>query len=428
MFSAPFDCLKAPPAHPERIVSFPEARAIVEQCATQLLTTRTVGTEFVDLLSAAGRVLADEIEADRDIPPFHRATRDGFVVLAPDVAQATEAAPVLLHVVGETKAGAPQYSAALKTGEALEIMTGAPVPSGDQHAVVMLEHTARSESELRVRGPVRAGENIVPAGSEAAQGATLLRSGHRLDCAAIAMAAGEGRSYLSVYAKPRIAILSTGDELVEIDVTPQPYQIRNSNSYSLAAQVTAAGGEPLRLPIAPDDPSRLRELIAGGLKSDLLLISGGVSMGKYDFVEQVLAEFRAKPLFTGALIQPGRPIVFGKVEATDNAERYFFGLPGNPVSTMVTFELFVRPMLEALSGSAPRPLPLVQARLRSEIKTKPGLTRFLPAHLDRSEVQTVPWHGSGDIVAVAQANCCVVIPPDRNIFAAGDLIDVLLRG
>ena len=426
MFSAPFDCLKAALAHAERIVSFPEARAIVEQCATQLLTTRTVGTEFVDLLSAAGRVLADEIEADRDIPPFHRATRDGFVVLAPDVAQATEAAPVLLYVVGETKAGAPQYSAALKSGEALEIMTGAPVPSGDQHAVVMLEHTARSESELRVRGPVRAGENIVPAGSEAAQGATLLRSGHRLDCAAIAVAAGEGRSYLSVYAKPRIAILSTGDELVEIDAVPKPHQIRNSNSYSLAVQVIAAGGEPLQLPIARDNLSRLRELLAEGLKADLLLISGGVSAGKYDFVEQVLAEFAAEPLFTGALIQPGKPIVFGRVSTP--VQHYFFGLPGNPVSTMVTFELFVRPMLDALSGSAPRPLPLVQARLRSEIKTKPGLTRFLPAHLDRSEVETVPWHGSGDIVAVAQANCCVVIPPDRNIFAAGDLIDVLLRG
>ena len=414
-------------AHAERIVSFPEARSIVEECGNQLLRTRSLATEIVDLLGSAGRVLAEKVTADRNIPPFHRAARDGFVVLAASVAQATDATPVVLRIVGETKAGAPQYSEPLKPGNALEIMTGAPAPKCDDCAVAMLEHTTRNGNELRVMRPVRSGENIVAAGSEASRGDVLLRPGRRLDSASIAVAASMGKSRLAVYRRPRVAILSTGDELVEINATPEAYQIRNSNSYSLAAQVTAAGGEPVRLPIAPDDPSRLRELLAEGLKSDLLLISGGVSMGKYDFVEQVLAEFRAALLFTGARIQPGKPIVFGKTVAADNIERYFFGLPGNPVSTMVTFELFVRPMLDALSGTAPRALPVVQARLRSEIKTKPGLTRFLPARLDRAEVETVPWQGSGDIVAVAQANCCVVIPPDRSAFAAGDVVEVLLR-
>ena len=411
--------------HAERIVSFEEGRAIVEQCAKQLLAARTFAAESVDLLSATGRVLAEEIEADRDIPPFHRATRDGFVVLAPDVAQATEVAPVLLRIVGETKAGAQKYTTPLRSGEALEIMTGAPVPTGDQHAVVMLEYTARSGNELHVRRPVRAGENIVPTGSEAAKGTTLLPSGLRLDYAAIAVAASAGRSYLSVYTKPRIAILSTGDELVEIDVDPKPHQIRNSNGYSLAAQVIAAGGEPRRLPIAPDNLPRLRELLAEGLKSDLLLISGGVSAGKYDFVEQVLTEFGAEPLFTGALIQPGKPVVFGRLPIP--VQRYFFGLPGNPVSTMVTFELFAHPLVEALGGAPPHPLPLVQARLGSEVKTKIGLTRFLPARLERSQVELMRWQGSGDIVAAARANCYLVVPPDRPVIAPGELVQVLLR-
>ena len=165
-----------------------------------------------------------------------------------------------------------------------------------------------------------------------------------------------------------------------------------------------------------------------GLKSDLLLLSGGVSMGKYDLVEQVLAEFGAEFLFTGALIQPGRPIVFGRIPlAAGGAGAYFFGLPGNPVSTMVTFELFAKPMIDALAGAPPRPLPLLQARLKAEIKTKTGLTRFLPALLSGSQVELVRWQGSGDIVATAQANCYVVIPPDRAVIAAGEMVEVLIR-
>ena len=197
------------------------------------------------------------------------------------------------------------------------------------------------------------------------------------------MAASVGRSRLLVYSKPKVAILSTGDEIVDIDVPPAATQIRNSNSYSLAAQVQAAGGEPVLLPIAPDEPARLRELISDGLESDLLLLAGGVSMGKYDLVEQVLAEFQAEFFFTGAQIQPGKPIVFGRVPCgrgrlareqlpSTPDKVYFFGLPGNPVSTMVTFELFVRPILEALAGMPLRKLAFLQARLKSEIKPKPA--------------------------------------------------------
>jgi molybdopterin molybdotransferase len=229
---------------------------------------------------------------------------------------------------------------------------------------------------------------------------------------------------------------------VDIDVPPAANQIRNSNSYSLAAQVQAAGGEPILLPIAPDEPARLRELIADGLESDLLLLAGGVSMGKYDLVEPVLAEFQAEFLFTGAQIQPGKPIVFGRVPSDRGrpahelppsyaAHVYFFGLPGNPISTMVTFELFARPVLEALAGLSPRKLAFLKARLQSEIKTKTGLKRFLPGiqsgEFEEAEVELAGWHGSGDVAAMTRSNCYVVIPPDRERIPAGEWVSILLR-
>jgi molybdopterin molybdotransferase len=247
-----------------------------------------------------------------------------------------------------------------------------------------------------------------------------------------------------------VAVLSTGDELVEIDAMPGAAQIRNSNSYSLAAQIEEAGGEAVRLPVAPDEPVRLRELIEEGLSHDLLLLTGGVSMGKYDLVEQVLGELGAEFYFTGAKIQPGKPVVFGACGAdalarTDSlfaagtragapaphdSRHYFFGLPGNPVSTMVTFELFVRPMIAALGGMKPEPLIFLKARLKSEVRAKTGLTRFLPARItgefENAEVEVAAWQGSGDIASLARANCYLVIPPDREQFAAGEAVSVLL--
>jgi len=237
-------------------------------------------------------------------------------------------------------------------------------------------------------------------------------------------------------------VLSTGDEIIEINLQPGPNQIRNSNSYSLASQTLAAGGEPALLPIAPDQPKRLKKLIEKGLTTDLLLLTGGVSMGKYDLVEQVLGKLNAEFFFTGAQIQPGRPIVFGRCDTgprgvgaptreKHDKYTYFFGLPGNPVSTMVTFELFARPILQALAGIRPNKLIFLHARLKSEIKTKTGLKRFLPAVLsgefEHAEVELARWQGSGDIAATARANCYIVIPPDRESIPAGESVPVLMR-
>lgn len=405
---------------PPSILTFEEARHVVEGHAAQV---RPRIKEKVELLASIGRVLADPIAADRDFPPFRRVMRDGYALRAADLTSL----PVTLEVIGEIKAGAapealPREVAA---GQAAAIMTGAPAPEGAD-AVVMVEYTSLSGQRVTVTRAVARGDNIVAAGSEARKGQVLLHHGTRMDYGAIALAASVGLQSVSVFRRPEIAILSTGDEIVEIGERPGPHQIRNSNSYSLAAQVQDAGGVPKMLGIARDEAAHLRGLIEQGLKHDLLLLTGGVSMGRYDLVEQVLAELGAEFFFTGAQIQPGRPVVFGRLQ-----ERYFFGLPGNPISTMVTFELFARPLLEALAGMAARELSFVHARLKSEIKTKTGLRRFLPGLLsgefEQAEVELAGWHGSGDVAAMARSNCYIVIPADRERIAAGEWVAILMR-
>lgn len=424
------------------VLSFEDARRVVEEHAAQIAPG---ADEVVDLLHASGRILAEAITADRDIPPFPRSTRDGFAVRSADLTKL----PVRLIVVGEIKAG-PRPSAVplvLNSGQAFSIMTGAPVPQGAD-AVVMVEHTSSSSSlssqnhSVEITKGIEVGENIVAKAAEARGGILLLNRGEQLDYAAIALAASVGKSRLQVFARPRVAVLTTGDEIVDVDGRPGPTQIRNSNTYSLAAQVENAGGEVVLLPIAPDEPRQLRQLIEQGFQSDLLIMTGGVSMGRYDLVEQVLGEMNAEFLFTGAKIQPGRPVVFGQVPHTNpvplgarasatTSHKYFFGLPGNPVSTMVTFELFARPILEALAGKSARPLAFVYARLKSEIRVKTGLRRFLPAVLsgeyEDSQVEPVQWQGSGDIAARSRANCYIVVPPDREHIAAGEWVAIMLR-
>ncbi len=417
------------------VLSFEDARQLVEEHASKL---RPRGKELTPLLGTVGMILGEPVFADRDFPPFPRAARDGYAVRAVDL----QNIPARLEIIGEIKAGAPENpEMRVGSGQAVAIMTGAPSPAGAD-AVVMVEQTSRRDNQVEVKKAVFAGENIVPMGAEAKRGGRLLSPGTRLDYPAVGVTASVGRTHLLVYSKPRVAVLATGDELVDVSAQPGPTQIRNSNTYSLAAQIQAGGGEPILLPIARDEPGRLRELISDGLEADLLLISGGVSMGKYDLVEQVLAEFDAEFFFTAVKIQPGRPAVFGRIvcgadtrtrEGTPAApaHKYFFGLPGNPVSTMVTFELFARPMVEALAGMQPRKLVFLHAKSKSEIKTKIGLKRFLPAILsgefEHAEVELAGWQGSGDIAATARANCYVVIPPNRERIPAGDWVPVMMR-
>lgn len=406
-----------------RLLTFTDARQAVEECAVTLSPT---DPEMVSLLDALGRVLAEDLRADRDFPPFQRSTRDGYAVRAAEVAEA----PARLRLIGEVRAGASVEESDINVakGEAAEIMTGAPVPSGAD-SVVMLEYADQDDGYVTIRRAVKAGENIVPAGSEAKQGSLLVGRGARVTHTTVAIAAAIGRAEIAAYRRPRVAILATGDEVVDINLPPGPNEIRNSNSYSLAAQVYAAGGEPQILPVAPDSPDELALLLRKGFEADLLLITGGVSAGKYDLVEQVLASFEARFAFTGVSIQPGKPAVFGTVTVRDK-KTLFFGLPGNPVSTMVTFQLFARPVIDALSGAILQLLPFAQAILKAPFTTKTGLTRFLPANLggthQQPEVELVRWQGSGDLMAVSRSNCYIVVPPDREQFSAGEAITVLL--
>ena len=432
-----------------RVLGFVEALEVVLHHAAGV---RVTGAEKVGLLASAGRVLAEEVRADRDQPAFDRATRDGFAVRA-----AEWTAGRRLRVAGLVRAGETWAGKALSSGEAVEIMTGAAVPSGAD-AVAMVEHAELGEGLVWAaagRG-LSAEENIVRRASEARRGEALLAAGRAMGAAEIALAAACGCAEIAVRKRPVVAIVATGDELVEVEETPGDSQIRNSNGTALAAMVEAAGGEARRLAIARDSRESLQERIAEGRGSDLLLLSGGVSVGKYDLVEEVLAEFGAEFFFRGVRMQPGRPVVFGRLrkaasqrdsqsasqqdsesasqrvgESADAREWvYFFGLPGNPVSTLVTFQCFVGPMLRALCGAGAEGPRFVQATLAEEVKGKAGLTRILPAilrhDLERPEVRIVGSQGSGDLAANARANCYAVLEDGRS-YDSGDVISVLLR-
>jgi molybdopterin molybdotransferase len=399
------------------MLSFDQARQLViTQTKTHAGPRPAISLPVSDAL---GHILAQEIRTDREYPPFDRSTRDGYAVRAADAAQG-----VSLRCVGELKAG-DTVTRPLDPGTCLQIMTGAAVPAGAD-AVVMIEFTRREGETITFDRASQLGQNIVPRGSEARAGDLVLVPGLRLGFAELAVAAQVGAVTLPCYKKPRVAVLSTGDEVVPFTETPGPFHIRNSNSVSLAAQVRLAGGEPVPLGNALDRVDDLSSKIEQGLKEDVLVLSGGVSMGKYDLVESVLNGMGAEFFFDAVAIRPGKPTVFGRCRNT-----WVFGLPGNPVSTMVTFQLFATPALDILSGAAPRPLPLLEATSGEAVKEKSGLTHFLPARLEwhgmRPQVRALRWQGSGDIAALTHANCFLVVPADRQDIPAGESVSVLPR-
>ncbi|MGD0737965.1 MAG: gephyrin-like molybdotransferase Glp [Terracidiphilus sp.] len=422
------------------LLSYTQAAAFVAKRAQRLVRSKPA-TERVTLAAAAGRVLAETLRADSDQPPFARSTRDGFACRA---AEASKHRP--LAIAGTSRAGDPP-SGPLPRGAAWEIMTGAPVPRGAD-AVIMLEHVESAGSSaaptVRLLPPrtIKHGENIVLRGAQARKGDALLPAGTLIDAAQIALAASCGRAELKVYARPRVAILSTGDELVPIAAKPKPGQIRNSSGAMLAAMVAAAGGAPWILPIARDTARSLDAAIARAAKADLLLITGGVSAGKFDLVEPALARAGARFHFTGVRMQPGKPVVFGELlrsgtNPNQNGRSMqwrrtlcWWGLPGNPVSSAVTFLLFAAPILAALAGRIDHGPRFALARLAEDVKTKPGLTRFLPAACTFSgpmpEVKLVAWQGSGDLAAMALANCYLVVPDECDSLAAGATVNILL--
>jgi len=420
----------------QKVLSYEEAAALVAKtAATTARAPRS--TERVELAQAAGRVLARPLRADRDQPPFTRSTRDGFACRAAEASTHER-----LAITGATQAGdAP--SGPLERDSAWEIMTGAPPPKGAD-AVMMLEHVEAANGRVRLLPPrnIEPGENIVAKGAQARRGDELLPAGTLIGAAQIALAAACGCAKLSVFRKPQVAILATGDELLPVESSPAPGKIRNSNAPMLAAMTAAYGGAPWVLPIAADTREALDHALAKAGEVDLLLITGGVSAGKFDLVESALARAGARFHFTGVRIQPGKPTVFCElprrgarlVKKQSSAKRYCLGLPGNPVSSAVTFLLFAAPVLAALGGSYATYPRFALARLAEDVKAKPGLTRFLPAHCTFGdsgaeggpEVALVPWQGSGDIAAMARANCFLVAPEGAKRLKAGVFVRILL--
>ncbi|MFN9895711.1 MAG: molybdopterin molybdotransferase MoeA [Acidobacteriota bacterium] len=367
--------------------------------------------ERVPLLEAAGRVLAAPVSADRAYPPVARSIRDGYALRAAEL-------PGAFRVVGEVRAGG-SFAGVVGPGEGGASVTGAPRPAGAD-CVVMVEPATLAEGVMTTERRLGSGDHWTPAGCDARAGQVVVEAGVRLRSNHIAMLATVGQAEVLVYRRPRVAILATGDEVVGVEAAPAAEQVRNSNSYSVAAQVWQAGGIPTVLPVAKDNLADTRRRIAEGLEQDLLLLSGGVSAGKYDLVETVLAEYGAEFFFTRVRMQPGQPLVFGQARG-----RYFFGLPGNPASTMVTFAAVARVAVARLGGETEGEGVRWMGTLQGELRLKPGLTRFLPAEMRGTGVFPVRYSGSGDVPALARANVFVVTDPERDVYLPGEEIEVL---
>jgi molybdopterin molybdotransferase len=403
-----------PESAPQRQpLEFEEARRIVIEVVRFL--GKSAPAESVPLDQAHGRVLTEAVRADRNYPALRRSLRDGFAIHAADV-------PGVLRIRGEVRAGEDAQSP-LTSGEALEIMTGAPVPDGAD-AVVMVEHVTRDGNQVRIERPAEPGQFINERGAEARTGSVLIPEGTRVDASHVATLAMTGHNSVQVAARPSVAVLATGDEIVGLDETPAPHQVRNSNSYMLAALVHASGGRATILPIARDTKQALAPLLETGLQHDMLLISGGVSAGKYDLVKPTLRELGIKFHFERVRVQPGQPTAFGTL-----GDKPVFGLPGNPGSTLITYQLFARAALDLLSGVRDPLLPLLSARFEVPFRHKPGLTRFLPALLspDGQHLRHIPWQGSSDVPALAKANAFLVADYDRESWDIGDSIRVMLK-
>jgi molybdopterin molybdotransferase len=379
-----------------------------------------LGTETVSHDEAHRRILAEHIRADIDLPPFDRARMDGYAVRSADVATA----PVELRVIGEIAAGA-MFGRRLNSGEAVKIFTGAPVPDGAD-AVQKVEVTRTDGRMVEILEPVKEWQFITPRASEIAAGEVVAKAGHEIGPAEMAALASFGYAQVSVARRPRVAVISTGSELVPVSTKPSAAQIRNSNSYSLAAYAERAGAIVDVLGTVEDTAEATRDaLIRAADNRDMVITSGGVSMGDYDLVKAALKEIGAEVYFDKVIIRPGKPIVFAR-----RGETFFFGLPGNPVSTSVTFSIFARPAIRKMQGESAPTLPTVTAQLSRVVKDQSSRRSYLPGWLfveaGRAIVEPLKWGGSSDLVAFMRANALIVVREDVHEIAEASRVDVVL--
>ena len=393
---------------------------VAEAIRIVIAHTKHLPAEKVSLPDALGRVLAENIIADSDLPPFNRAQMDGYAVRANDL----QTTPARLKIVGEAAAGAGWHNE-LRAGEAVRIMTGAPVPKGAD-SVQKVEVTHEYDGFVEIDEPTKEGQFIVPRASEIRAGETVLRAGEIINAAKMATLASFGYAQVSVGARPRVAILATGSELVKVTETPQRDQIRDSNTYSLGAYAALAGANVERLPLAGDDLNALAQTIFdAAARSDVLVLSGGVSMGVYDFTKTALRELGAEIMFERVSLRPGKPTVFAKLGKT-----LVFGLPGNPVSVSVTFNLFARTAIRALQGeNAAAPVEQT-AILAHAVKGSIERASYLPAVLKTDaaghlRAEPLKWGGSSDFVAFAQATALIIVPEGVRTCETGQTVKVI---
>ena len=394
----------------------------VEEAANIVLEyVATLPTRKVDIGNGLGFCLATDVRSDLDMPPFDKSAMDGYAVIASD----TDNAPVELEVVENIAAGY-MPTKRLTSGQASKIMTGAAVPDGAD-AVVMVEETHALDGGRRMRAHKRVekGKNVSRRGEDIKEGQVVLTKGTELRPQEVGILAAIGQKEALVFSAPSIGIISTGSELVEVTSKPMAGQIRDSNTYSILSQAKQLHTEVESLGMVPDDKKDITERINLGLNKDILILSGGVSMGEYDLVEDVLTELGVEIYFKKVALRPGKPTVFGKKGST-----VVFALPGNPVATLVTFILFVAPAIRKMMGFRdPRTSP-IKATIETELFKKKRRREYQPALLSPSGghwvVSPVEWHGSGDLFSTSKANCLLIVPETVERFAIGQQVEVLM--
>jgi molybdopterin molybdotransferase len=383
--------------------------------------------EKVDILSALGRTLGEDVLADRDLPPQDNSAMDGYGVRSVDCAGAGPENPVRLEVAAEIPAGS-SWSGKLPAGAAVRIMTGAPVPAGVD-AVIRREFVEELGDAVILREPVACGNDIRRAGEDVRAGAKVLEAGIRITPAAVGMLAAVGMPFVAVVRKVRIGVLATGDEIIDFHEPPGPGLIRNSNSYSMAALARQAGAVPQIFPITPDRPEVIRRALEDAVSgNDIVITSGGVSMGDYDFLQEVIAGLPGgEIIFWQVRMKPGKPLLYSRIMG-----KPVIGLPGNPVSTMVSFEQFVRPLVRKLSGRSGEELllPRENAILEAALPAAGGRRHYARGIARRGadgrlRVRSTGAQGSGILNSMVRGNCLIVQPPGQS-FAAGDEVVVEL--
>jgi molybdopterin molybdotransferase len=396
----------------------------VEEALEKILSRiHPLGSEKVSILEALGRVMAENIYANRDIPPLDNSGMDGYAVRSEDVQNASSHYPVRLEVIEDLPAGFVSKKRVEK-GKAIRIMTGAAIPKGAD-TVVPVEDTKQDDRFVLIFTTLPSDENIRKAGEDVKEGERVISAGDLIRPSEVGMLASVRRSFVSVYQRPLVAILCTGEELVDVDGILDEVKIVSSNSYTLAAQVKDCGAIPVQLGIVRDRKEEIKEKLLQGIRADVLISSAGVSVGDYDFVKDALKDLGMEMIFWKVAMQPGRPLVFGTIQG-----KPVFGLPGNPVSSMVSFEQFVRPSLLKMMGHRQLFRPVIEAVLKEDIQKKPGRRHFIRASVtfekDHYAVTVTGAQGSGILKSMVRANGLMIIPEDREIVRAGEKVKVQL--